>query len=72
VEFAKQRIKGSNISIEAGDVVRYQPGAKEFDFICLFDIIEHIPIERHPELFQNISGILGEHTKVLINIPNPA
>jgi trans-aconitate 2-methyltransferase len=72
VEFAKKRIQGSNILLKTGDAVSFQPSLNKIDFICLFDIIEHIPIERHSELFQNISRISSEHTKVLINIPSPA
>ena len=38
----------------------------------MFDVIEHIPIDKHHDLFHNIAIISNEHTKVLINIPNPA
>ena len=72
IEFSRQRIKGSHISFAADDIVTYKPTAKNFDFITLFDIIEHIPIENHYDLFHNLAGILSENTKVLINIPNPA
>ena len=72
IEFSKQRIKRPNITFVADDVVTYQPSARNFDFITLFDIIEHIPIDKHSDLFQNLAGFLNENTKVLINIPNPA
>lgn len=72
IEFSKQRIKRPNITFVADDIVTYQPSARNFDFITLFDIIEHIPIEKHSDLFQNLAGFLNENTKVLINIPNPA
>ncbi len=42
-----------------------------FDFVVLPDVLEHIPIEQHANLF----AVLKEHThkksKVLINIPEP-
>ena len=72
IEFSKQRIKRPNITFVADDVVTYQPSARNFDFITLFDIIEHIPIDKHSDLFQNLAGFLNENTKVLINIPHPA
>ena len=72
IEFSKQRIKRPNITFVADDIVTYQPSARNFDFITLFDIIEHIPIDKHSDLFQNLAGFLNENTKVLINIPNPA
>jgi trans-aconitate 2-methyltransferase len=72
IAFAKERITHPNISFFADDVVRYQPAMPRIDFITLFDIIEHIPTERHEALFQNIAAYAGEHTKIVINIPNPA
>ena len=72
IEFSRQRIKKPNITFIAADVVTYQPSARIFDFITLFHIIQHIPIEKHNDLFHNLVGILNENTKVLINIPNPA
>ena len=72
IEFAKQRIKDSNISFVAGDVVYYRPSNSDIDFVTLFDIIEHIPIEKHGDLFQNLSLVVNDKTKVLINIPSPA
>ena len=72
IEFAKQRIKTSNIRFIAGDVVGYHPSIKNIDFITLFDIIEHIPIEKHNDLFHNLAAVSNDNTKILINIPNPA
>lgn len=72
IEFAKERIKKKNISFSAGDVIDYKPALKSIDFITLFDIIEHIPLETHDRLFQNLSELANENTKILINIPNPA
>lgn len=72
IEFSKQRIKSRHVSFAAADIVSYQPAIQNIDFITLFDIIEHIPIDRHNELFQNIAVNSKEQTKILINIPNPA
>ena len=72
IEFSRQRIKSPNISFAAADIISYQPVTKNIDFITLFDIIEHIPIEKHNDLFHNIAANSNEHTKILINIPNPA
>lgn len=72
IEFAKQRLTQSNIVLKAHDVVNYTPQLKHPDFITLFDVIEHIPMERHAELFNNLNKIAGENTTILINIPSPA
>ncbi|HVZ96671.1 MAG TPA: class I SAM-dependent methyltransferase [Chitinophagaceae bacterium] len=71
IEFSRSRIKSKNISFFADDIINYVPKNKDFDFITLFDIIEHIPIERHSDLFRNLASIANENTKILINIPNP-
>lgn len=72
IEIAKKRSKNSKIQFETADVVHYQPKNKDFDFITLMDVIEHIPLEHHPELFRNLSENCTEKTLIAINIPNPA
>lgn len=72
IEFSRQRIKSPNISFAAADIVSYQPAVQNIDFITLFDIIEHVPIDKHNDLFHNIASNSNEQTKILINIPNPA
>src|ERR1051326_7517339 len=71
VAFAEKRLKRANMKFTAADVVNYSPSGKNFDFITLFDVIEHIPLEQHGRLFKNLSGSVSENTKILINIPNP-
>lgn len=72
IAIAQKKIKKPNVRLVAHDVVNYQPKLNTPDFITLFDIIEHIPIERHKELFENIAQVAGLQTQILINIPNPA
>lgn len=70
--FAKEKIKSGNISFHQADIVSYSPQSKcKFDFITLFDVIEHIPVDQHARLFGNINPIMGEDALLLINIPNP-
>lgn len=71
VAFAKKKLERGNIHFFAHDVVNYSPRIKTPDFITLFDVIEHIPMERHNELFANLNKISGENTLILINIPSP-
>ena len=52
-------------------MVHYQPQESDFDFITLLDVIEHIPVEEHFNLFKNISTYISEKSLLLINIPNP-
>ena len=71
IEFAKKHHNKPNISHHAADVVEYKPKLTNIDFITLLDVIEHIPVERHPELFKNISSYINNKTLLIINIPNP-
>lgn len=60
-----------NIHFDVADVVKYKPENSDFDMITLMDVIEHIPLEHHGELFRNLAEIATEKTNILINIPNP-
>jgi SAM-dependent methyltransferase len=71
IKFAQQKIRQSNIDFNTHDIVDYVPKKKKFDFITLFDVIEHVPLESHHALFKNIYNYTDEETKILINIPNP-
>ncbi|WP_192821180.1 trans-aconitate 2-methyltransferase [Rufibacter sp. LB8] len=44
---------------------------EKFDFVVLPDVIEHIPLEQHPNLFQVIARHLHATSTVAINIPHP-
>ncbi|MFA5781811.1 MAG: class I SAM-dependent methyltransferase [Bacteroidales bacterium] len=44
---------------------------KKFDFIILPDVLEHIPIDQHKNLFSVLSAFTHENSKVIINIPHP-
>ncbi|TNE70621.1 MAG: class I SAM-dependent methyltransferase [Bacteroidetes bacterium] len=43
----------------------------QFDFIVFPDVLEHIPVEQHSRLFENVAKVCKPSTKVLINIPEP-
>ena len=72
IAFAREHIRRPHIRFSTADIMDYTPGKAPFDFILLFDVLEHIPEERHPALFKRIAGWMHENTRVLINIPNPA
>lgn len=72
IEFAKSKINNSNVSFYSADITEYKPKIKQADFVTLFDVIEHIPIELHEKLFLNVSGMLKEESWLLVNIPSPS
>ena len=72
IQVLQNELKGkNNITGKVGDVVKYQPENSDFDFITLMDVIEHIPLDQHEKLFENLARIATEKTQILINIPNP-
>ena len=71
IENAQKNIQKNNVQLFVGDVVHYLPQESDFDFITLLDVIEHIPVEEHFNLFKNISTYISEKSLLLINIPNP-
>lgn len=72
VAVAKEELKGKrNVFLDVADVVKYDPKNLDFDFITLMDVIEHIPLDQHEELFGNLVKICTDKTQIAINIPNP-
>jgi cyclopropane fatty-acyl-phospholipid synthase-like methyltransferase len=43
----------------------------KFDFIVLPDVLEHIPVNEHALIFENVSKCVHEDSIVVINIPEP-
>jgi trans-aconitate 2-methyltransferase len=45
--------------------------ATKFDFVVFPDVLEHIPVEQHANIFKTIAGLTSPDAVVLINIPEP-
>jgi trans-aconitate 2-methyltransferase len=43
-----------------------------FNFIVLPDVLEHIPVEQHNNIFRLLSQLAAGDARILINIPEPA
>ncbi|MEO7984333.1 MAG: class I SAM-dependent methyltransferase, partial [Bacteroidota bacterium] len=71
IAYARKNLVRPNLSLYAGDILKLEPYSKTFDFVLLFDVIEHIPVADHTVLFKKISRWMQEHSWLLINIPNP-
>ena len=71
IELARRRLSGRpNVELIAGDVVQLELDRK-FDVIVMPDVIEHIPVDQHLELFANVRRWLEDSGWVLIHMPNP-
>lgn len=71
IEYAQKNIVQSNVHFYASDILSYKPKHSGFDFVLLFDVLEHIKEEEHALLFQKIADWTHPNTTLLINLPNP-
>lgn len=71
IAFAQKHLTNPNLTLTSGNILDYKTINTNFDYILLFDVLEHIPIESHSILFKKISDTMLDHSKLLINIPNP-
>ena len=71
IEFAKEKIKNSNVSFYEGDVTEYIPKIKQADFVTLFDVIEHIREYEQSEFgevstdFSNAERVVNMYTYII-------
>lgn len=71
IEIAKKRLAAQpQCRFMAGDVITMEI-AGTFHIIVMPDVLEHIPIETHPQLFKKLCGLLRDDGYILIHIPDP-
>lgn len=44
---------------------------KPYDFVLFADVIEHIPLEKHPQVFGLVEKILSERGMLVLTLPTP-
>ena len=71
IEIAQSKVTNPNVHFKVSDILDYEPINPSFDHIFLFDVIEHIPEDKHPELFRKIEKWMTDDSTLFINIPNP-
>ncbi|MGB0890738.1 MAG: class I SAM-dependent methyltransferase [Flavobacteriaceae bacterium] len=70
VEMAKKEINSKRATFYVTDMKQFTLDEK-FDFIVLPDVLEHIPMEDHKELFKVLSNLLKNTGVIFIHIPHP-
>jgi trans-aconitate 2-methyltransferase len=70
VEMAKRLNPAPNAEFLVSDMSNFSHGTK-FDFVVLPDVLEHIPVEQHSNLFRVLNEVTTKDAVVLINIPEP-
>jgi cyclopropane fatty-acyl-phospholipid synthase-like methyltransferase len=61
----------SNLQFEVSDMSDFDKPNKSFDFFVFPDVLEHIPVDQHSPLFQNIQKHSHSESVVIIHIPAP-
>lgn len=73
IDIAKKNLASfNNVKLIAQDVINHEFDDQKFDAIVFPDVIEHIPLESHFELFKKVEQILNPFGFIFIHIPNPA
>jgi 2-polyprenyl-3-methyl-5-hydroxy-6-metoxy-1,4-benzoquinol methylase len=74
VALARESVREASAAIEVvvGDATNLRNDEGPFDFITLFDVLEHIPLEQHADVFRGVAARTSDETTIFINIPNPA
>lgn len=70
IEMAKKLNPAPNAEFLVNDMSNFNHALK-FDFVVLPDVLEHIPVEQHANLFRILSEVTTANAIVLINIPEP-
>lgn len=71
IEIAQHNLAGkSQVEFVAGDTVTMELD-DQFDVVVLPDVIEHIPLDQHPALFERVGEWVKNDGFVLLHYPNP-
>lgn len=69
IEISKSHNKASNIEFDVSDIVNFKREGQSFNFITLFDVMEHVPEQEHEAIFKNLRTLMTEESKVLVHVP---
>jgi trans-aconitate methyltransferase len=61
----------TNLSFEVSDMSDFDKKSETFDFFVFPDVLEHIPVDQHFRLFQNIQKHSHSDSVIFIHIPSP-
>ena len=71
IALAKHKFKSrKNLEFQVSDMSNWS-NHNTFDVIVLPDVLEHIPLDQHDNLFAKINTVSNLNTRLLVNIPHP-
>ncbi len=72
IQIASKISSAKNISFYCINIIEDNlESLKNYDFVILADVIEHIPLDRHEELFEKIWDVTNENASVILTYPSP-
>lgn len=70
IKLANELYASNNVKFIVDDMSNFKSDIK-FDFVVFPDVLEHIPVDQHANLFENVSKVCSDNAIILINIPEP-
>ena len=61
----------SNLKFEVSDMSDFDKKGQKFDFFVFPDVLEHIPVDQHQQVFRNIEKHAHRDSVIFIHIPAP-
>ena len=63
--------KQNNLKFDVSDMSDFNLPGKTFDFFVFPDVLEHIPVAQHAQLFKNIQAHAHPDSVLVVHIPAP-
>lgn len=73
--YANETVSSDNVALHQANLLTDQEkirkliGNKRFDVIYFVDVIEHIPLEKHPEVFQFLGELISDRAFIIFTYP---
>jgi trans-aconitate 2-methyltransferase len=75
IQYASRTVRTSNIQWAALDILREPDRLRSWvtrpiDRVVMIDVLEHIPLEAHDELFRTVTSVMAERGDVVMAFPS--
>lgn len=71
IAYGEKNFGSPNVQFKTQDITGFETTLKAPSFITLIDVLEHIPLEKHQDLFLRIASVMDNTSLFVINLPNP-
>jgi 2-polyprenyl-3-methyl-5-hydroxy-6-metoxy-1,4-benzoquinol methylase len=76
IEYAQQTVTPENVTFFVADILDDFESVRQavktpLDLIMMVDVLEHLPISKHEELFRKIRGLCSQRAHLVLTYPSP-